>query len=429
MEIIDLIRNYFPENQNLKDKIITDISMDTRNVKKGSLFFAIKGGNYHIYEALENGAELVIYDDKNLKMDDKRCILVDDTVLFMQDLAKDYRKSLDVTVVAITGSNGKTTTKDMVYSVLSQRYKVQKTQGNHNNHIGLPYTILKAHSDDEVLVLEMGMSDFGEIDFLCSIAAPDYGVITNIGESHLEYLKSKENVFKAKGELLKYISPENTIVFGDDKYLKDVEGIKAGYGEENEFRISEFDENDSGAEFNISGEIYFIPINGSHNALNASFAVALGTKMGLSVSEIKGGLKKLNITPMRFQKIEMGDKLYINDAYNANPTSMRLSLETFDKLYNDGSCKIIVLGDMLELGEESEKYHRSIKCTLDKTKADHIFLYGKEMKNLWLSCQGDERVSYFSDKKEIIKEIDSVLGKRVILLKGSRGMKLEEIIK
>jgi UDP-N-acetylmuramoyl-tripeptide--D-alanyl-D-alanine ligase len=429
MGIIDLIKNYFPENSSLSKIVITDVHMDTRKIKEGSLFFAIKGGNAHIEEALINGARLVIYDDPNLKVQDERCIFVKDTVRFMQDLARDYRKSIGIKVVAITGSNGKTTTKDMVHSVLSKKYRTQKTQGNHNNHIGLPYTILRAHSSDEILVLEMGMSDFGEIDLLCSIAAPDYGIITNIGESHLEYLKSKENVFKAKGELIKYISSENTIIFGDDKYLKSVDGIKVGYKEESDFRISEFSENNSGSEFKLSGNRYFIPINGSYNALNASFAVALGLKMGLSVSEIQSGLREINLTPMRFQKIEKEDILYINDAYNANPTSMRLALETFDKLYNDGSCKILVLGDMLELGEESEKYHRNIKESLDKVKADYIFLYGNEMKNLWSRYQEDEKVFYFLDKQDIIKKIASFDGKKVILIKGSRGMKLEEIIK
>jgi UDP-N-acetylmuramoyl-tripeptide--D-alanyl-D-alanine ligase len=429
MGIIDLIKNYFPENSSLSKIVITDVHMDTRKIKEGSLFFAIKGGNAHIEEALINGAGLVIYDDPNLKTKDERCIFVKDTVRFMQDLARDYRKDLGIKVVAITGSNGKTTTKDMVHSVLSKKYRTQKTQGNHNNHIGLPYTILRAHSSDEILVLEMGMSDFGEIDFLCSIAAPDYGIITNIGESHLEYLKSKENVFKAKGELLKYISSENTIIFGDDEYLKNVDGIKVGYKEENNFRISEFSENNSGSEFKLSGNRYFIPINGSYNALNASFAVALGLKMGLSVSEIQSGLREINLTPMRFQKIEKEGILYINDAYNANPTSMRLALETFDKLYNDGSFKILVLGDMLELGEESEKYHRDIKESLDKVKADYIFLYGNEMKNLWSRYQENEKVFYFLDKKDIIKKIASFDGKKVILIKGSRGIKLEEIIK
>ncbi|WP_321329318.1 UDP-N-acetylmuramoyl-tripeptide--D-alanyl-D-alanine ligase [uncultured Ilyobacter sp.] len=429
MKILDLLRDYFPEKKILESVDIENVCMDSREVKKGSLFFAIKGGNNHVEEAIKNDAALVVYDSKDLLIKDEKAILTEDTISFMQRLAKDYRKSNKTKVVAITGSNGKTTTKDMVYSVLSQRFRTKKTQGNHNNHIGLPYTILKAQPEDEILVLEMGMSGFGEIDLLCNIAFPDYGIITNIGESHLEYLKSKENVFKAKGELLKYVHSENTIIFGDDYYLKNIPGIKVGYGDENTFKISEFIENDKGAQFKLAGKSYQIPVNGEHNVINASFAVALGLKMGLSVSEIEKGLEEVELTPMRFQKIEKGKNLYINDAYNANPTSMKLAVETFDKLYNKKVCKIIVLGDMLELGEKSEEYHKNIKDYLVRTKADYIFLYGSEMKNLCSVCQEDKRVHYFEDKASISEKIESIKEKSVILLKGSRGMKLEEIIK
>ncbi len=429
MKIIDLIRGYFPEKIFLKDVELTDVSMDSREIKKGSLFFAIKGGNNHIKEAFEKGAALVIYDDPNLKIQDERSIFTEDTVKFMQNLARDYRKSIDIKVVAITGSNGKTTTKDMIYSVLSQKFRTKKTQGNHNNHIGLPYTILKANPTDEVLVLEMGMSGLGEIDLLCSIALPDYGIITNIGESHLEYLKTKENVFRAKGELFEYVDPEKTIIFGDDIYLKNADGIKIGYGDKNTHIISEFIEKNTGVEFKICGDRYVIPVNGAYNAVNGSFAVILALKMGLSVCEIQDGLENLELTPMRFQKIEKSGKLYINDAYNANPTSMKLAIETFNRLYNDGVCKIMVLGDMLELGEKSREYHRKLKEVLNKSRADHIFLYGNEMKELWSACEDDKRVRYFTDKKDIIEKIDSFSEKTVILLKGSRGMKLEEIIK
>ncbi|WP_320047378.1 UDP-N-acetylmuramoyl-tripeptide--D-alanyl-D-alanine ligase [uncultured Ilyobacter sp.] len=429
MKIIDLLRDYFPKKKILESVDIEDICMDSREVKKGSLFFAIKGGNNHVEEAIKNDAALVVYDSEELLITDEKSIFTEDTISFMQKLAKDYRKSNKTKVVAITGSNGKTTTKDMVYSVLSQRFRTKKTQGNHNNHIGLPYTILKAQPEDEVLVLEMGMSGFGEIDLLCNVALPDYGIITNIGESHLEYLKSKENVFKAKGELLKYVHSENTIIFGDDYYLRNIPGTKVGYGNENTFKISEFIENDRGAEFKLAGKSYRIPINGEHNVINASFAVVLGLKMGLSLSEIEKGLEEVELTPMRFQKIEKGEKLYINDAYNANPTSMKLAIETFDKLYNKRACKIIVLGDMLELGEKSGEYHKNIKDYLIRSKAEYIFLYGREMKNLWSVCREDKRVYYFKDKDSISEKIESIKEKSVILLKGSRGMKLEEIIK
>ena len=197
---------------NLKE--IANVVMDSRKVKENSLFFAINNGNNYIDEVLEKGATLVIAD--NYLGSDKRVIKVEDTIVAMQELARDYRMALKLVIIGITGSNGKTTTKDMVYSVLSQKYRCKKTEGNYNNHIGLPFTILQLEDGDEIAVLEMGMSGFGEIDKLCEISSPDYGIITNIGDSHLEFLKTRENVFKAKGEMIKYISEENLIVYGDD---------------------------------------------------------------------------------------------------------------------------------------------------------------------------------------------------------------------
>ena len=206
---------------------IENVIMDSRKVQKGDLFFAINNGNQYINEVLEKGASVVVAD--NYLGDDKRVFKVPNTVEFMHKLAKEYRKALGLKVIAITGSNGKTTTKDMIYSVLSRKYITKKTEGNYNNHIGLPFTILQLKEKDEIVVLEMGMSGFGEIDLLSSIAKPNIGVITNIGDSHLEFLKTRENVFKAKTELLNYVFSENTYIIGDDQYLKNVVGNKIGF--------------------------------------------------------------------------------------------------------------------------------------------------------------------------------------------------------
>ena len=206
---------------------IENIIMDSRKVQKGDLFFAINNGNKYINEVLEKGASIVVAD--NYLGDDKRVFKVLNTVEFMQKFAKEYREALGLKVIAITGSNGKTTTKDMIYSVLSRKYITKKTEGNYNNHIGLPFTILQLKEKDEIVVLEMGMSGFGEIDLLSSIAKPDIGVITNIGDSHLEFLKTRENVFKAKTELLNYVSSENTYIIGDDQYLKNFVVNKIGF--------------------------------------------------------------------------------------------------------------------------------------------------------------------------------------------------------
>lgn len=405
---------------------IEKIIMDSRKVQKGDLFFAINNGNKYIDEVLKKGASIVVAD--NYPGEDKRVFKVPNTVEFMQKLAKEYREALGLKVIAITGSNGKTTTKDMIYSVLSRKYKTKKTEGNYNNHIGLPFTILQLEEKDEVVVLEMGMSGFGEIDLLSSIAKPDIGVITNIGDSHLEFLKTRENVFKAKTELLNYVSSENTYIIGDDLYLKNVAGNKIGFNRENNFVIEDFIDSNDGMSFKIEDSEYNLNVNGKHNALNAGMAIAIGKRFGLTSEEIKEGLKNLHLTPMRFQKIEKEDLIYINDAYNASPISMEYSLNTFDKLFNNMK-KIVVLGDMLELGEKEIEFHREIIEKALSIKCDKIYLYGERMKKAYDLLEKNDKIRCFNNKEDIVKLIANEIEKIAVLLKGSRGMKLEEIIK
>ncbi|MEG2437712.1 MAG: UDP-N-acetylmuramoyl-tripeptide--D-alanyl-D-alanine ligase, partial [Cetobacterium sp.] len=270
-----------------------------------------------------------------------------------------YREALGLKVVAITGSEGKTTTKDLVYGVLSKKYKTKKTLGNYNNQIGLPYTILQLEDDDEVAVLELGMSALGEIDRLSEIAAPNFGIITNVGDSHLEYLINRDNVFLAKTEILKHVDKNNVLVFGDDPYLKNLNTLKIGFNKNSDYLIKDFVETYEGAEFKLNDDEYFIPLNGKHNSLNASFAIAMGQILGMDYQEIKNSLIDISITGMRFQKIQKEEVLYINDAYNASPVSMEAALNTFLSLPIDKK-KIVVLGDALELGEEEIKYHMQI---------------------------------------------------------------------
>ena len=409
---------------NLKE--IANVVMDSRKVKENSLFFAINNGNNYIDEVLEKGATLVIAD--NYLGSDKRVIKVEDTIVAMQELARDYRKALKLVIIGITGSNGKTTTKDMVYSVLSQKYRCKKTEGNYNNHIGLPFTILQLEAGDEIAVLEMGMSGFGEIDKLCEISSPDYGIITNIGDSHLEFLKTRENVFKAKGEMIKYISEENLIVYGDDFYLRNLVGVTVGFGDNCKEQIRDFQDMESGLEFMLDGENYHVGLNGKHNCLNAAMSVVIGKKLKIDSSLIQKGFQNLELTPMRFQKIEKDSIIYINDAYNASPISMNYSLETFDKLYNDRE-KIVVLGDMLELGENEIEYHKQVLEKALSIRVDKIYIYGERMKKAQSLLENSDKIEHFQDKKRISEKIKkSPLERKAVLLKGSRGMKMEEII-
>ena len=427
MKINEAFIEVFKEKKIILQEDINKVQMDSRLVEEGDIFFAIGGGNNFVASCLEKGANFVVYDDPEVNIQNDRAILVEDTVTAMQDVAKAYRKILDVKIIGITGTNGKTSTKDIVHSILSQKYNVIKSQGNYNNHIGLPYTILQISEKDEFAVLEMGMSSFGEIDLLCDISGINYGIITNIGESHLEFLGTVANVFKAKGEMIKYLDEDKIIVFGDDEYLNKVTGIKVGYELENNFILDSVVEDEDGVSFNLNGEEYYLPINGYYNAINASLGIVLGNELEMNFEEIKCGLENSRLSAMRYEKTFIKDRLYINDAYNADPLSMKSALKSFDKLYNS-TYKVLVLGDMLELGENSENYHRDLKDDILKIKVDKVYLYGNEMKALKEVLKESDKVSYFSEKQDIKKEIEKSDVKTTVLLKGSRGMKLEEII-
>ena len=419
----------FMRNKNieLKECEIKNVQIDSRKVGVGDLFFAIRGGNDFVEDALLKGASFVIYDSENINCTSEKAVKCSDTVTFLQEMASFYRKKMDPIVIAITGSNGKTTTKDILYSIMSKKYKGKKTEGNYNNHIGMPYTIMQLEEDDKFIILEMGMSGFGEIDLLAKIAEPDYGIITNIGHSHLEHLKTRENIFKAKTELVPYV--KNKMIFcNEDEFLKKCEGIKAGKNGEvtaEEIRCSE-----EGSEYvlNIFGKKYPVKTNltGEHNVINETMAAAVAKFCEIEDTIIVEALKSVEISKMRFQKIEKNDIIYINDAYNASPMSMKAALESFAGMYKE-ITRIVVLADMLELGEESEKLHIALSEPLKNGGFDYIFLFGEKMKSL-NKVMGNES-KHYGDKIEIINAINQIKGKKVVLLKGSRGMKLEEIIK
>lgn len=444
---------------------INRIVMNSKEIRNKDLFVAIRGGNNFINEALENGA-YVVYDNKNVIIDEKfkdNVFLVDDSILFLQQFAKKWREALDLKIIGITGSNGKTTVKDIIYHLLSKKYKVKKTEGNYNNHIGLPFTLLRAEKDDDFMILEMGMSDFGEIKLLAEIAEPNVSIITNIGESHLEFLKTKENVFKAKTEILPY-TKEAVIINGDDEYLKNIEKVVNNAKKEvktikvlnmkknkimentlnfyyeivkfneikSEFNLKYFEEKD----FKIIDKNYETNLLGEHNILNEVFAIAVGKQFKLEDDYIENALKNIKLTDMRFQKIEIENKIYINDAYNASPSSMKKSLETFSKIFNDME-KIVVLGDMLELGEKEMEYHENLLNDIQKAQINKVYLFGNRMKALYKKILEQKEIDgikqkeiiYFENKQDIINKINESNNKKAILVKASRGIRLEEIIK
>ena len=409
---------------------IKNVVMDSRKVIKGSLFFAINNGNSYVKDVLDKGASLVIADNTDIK--DERVIKVTDTIATMQDLATKYRKKLDIQVVGITGSNGKTTTKDIVYSLLSTKAKTLKTEGNYNNHIGLPYTLLNVTDEEKFVVLEMGMSSLGEIKRLGEISGPNYAIITNIGDSHIEFLKTRDNVFKAKTELLEFVDKENTFVCGDDEYLEKLDVNKVGFNENNTYKIESYEFSNKDSKFILDGKEYEMPLLGKHNISNTAIAIELAKKIGLTDEEIQKSLKEVKISNMRFQEIKIGNDIYINDAYNASPMSMKAAIDTLNEIYDD-KYKIAILGDMLELGENEIDYHLDVLNYLLDKKIKLVYLYGERMKkayDIFMKNRSEEyRFWYYPTKKGIVESLKNIKMEKVILLKASRGIKLEEIIK
>ena len=409
---------------------IKNVVMDSRKVIKGSLFFAINNGNSYVKDVLDKGASLVIADNTDIK--DERVIKVTDTIATMQDLATKYRKKLGIQVVGITGSNGKTTTKDIVYSLLSTKAKTLKTEGNYNNHIGLPYTLLNVTDEEKFVVLEMGMSSLGEIRRLGEISSPNYAIITNIGDSHIEFLKTRDNVFKAKTELLEFVDKENTFVCGDDEYLGKLDVNKVGFNENNTYKIESYKFSNKDSKFILDGKEYEMPLLGKHNISNTAIAIELAKKIGLTDEEIQKSLKEVKISNMRFQEIKIGNDIYINDAYNASPMSMKAAIDTLNEIYND-KYKIAILGDMLELGENEIDYHIDVLNYLLDKKIKLVYLYGERMKkayDIFMKNRSEEyRFWYYPTKEGIVESLKNIKMEKVILLKASRGIKLEEIIK
>ena len=423
-KMVEIITKILP----IKTKILNigNVQMDSRKIEKDDIFFALNSGKNYIQQVLEKGASLVICDDKKWEGHEKVAV-VEDTLKAMQEIAKEYRKSLPVKIIGVVGSNGKTTTKDIVYSVLSSKYKCVKTEGNYNNHIGVPYTLLQIKENDEFAVVEMGMSSRGEIKFLCETALPDYGIITNIGDSHLEFLLNRENVFIEKSEIKNYVDKDRLIIFGDDFYLKNLNGIKVGFEKNNNFIIKNYTETSDGVSFEIEKEKYNFEMNGKHNCINAAFGTVIGKIAGLSYEEIERGLENCKVTPMRFQKIEKNGIKYINDSYNASPVSMRYSLETLADAYK-GISKIAVLADMGELGKDELKYHIEVLEYAVALDIEKIIVFGNIMKEAAEKIENREKLIIAETKEEIKNIIRKDFADRVVLIKGSNFNHLWEIM-
>ncbi|MDB4866834.1 MAG: UDP-N-acetylmuramoyl-tripeptide--D-alanyl-D-alanine ligase [Cohnella sp.] len=429
------------------------VSTDTRNLSPGQLFVPLSGerfdGHDYLRTAVNAGAAASLWNRDRPVPEHAGIplLLVDDVLAALQRLAARYLESLQAKVVAVTGSNGKTTTKDLITSVLSTRLRVHKTEGNLNNHIGLPLTILRTEPGTEVLVLEMGMSDRGEIALLSSLARPDLAVITNIGESHLLQLGSRRNIARAKLEIAQGLKPGGVLILnGDEPLIAEELGGTAlpdqtaivTFGESRgcDLSVGHIGVSAERTRFDVHTgahvDSYEIPIPGKHNALNALAAIAVARAFGLTAEQIGEGLSATKLTGMRIERIRaLNGAMVLHDAYNASPTSVRAAIDLVAGL-SGYRRKRLVLGDMLELGPDEAAFHAEIGRSVSPQIADVVYLHGP------LSVYTAEAaapafaagaVRHFADKRELAQTLlQETAPDDLVLVKASRGMKMEEIV-
>jgi UDP-N-acetylmuramoyl-tripeptide--D-alanyl-D-alanine ligase len=413
----------------------TGVSTDSRSVQKGQIFFALWGDNYngnkYAADALAKGALCAVIDDP--QFEGENTILVDDCLFELQALAAHFRKELNVPVLAITGTNGKTTTKELIAAILSRKFKVHFTKGNLNNHIGVPLTILSAPANTEMLIIEMGASHIGEIRTLCLIANPEYGIITNIGTAHIEGFGSVEGVVKTKTELYEHLRTVNGIALYNDKDPLLTERIfktinkAVPYSDPDgidlliDLVLSDLNLKIS---INYLHHTYNLSTNlfGSYNLENIRAAVATGLFFGVEMKEIVDAVEKYQPANNRSQIRATKNNTLICDSYNANPTSMLLAIDSFSAIKSDK--KIIILGDMLELGEKSEEEHIRVLNMLQSQLAEMVLLVGPVFQKI--SPKSGFKTFDNVDKLTEFLKRDPVKG-NTILIKGSRGIRLEKI--
>jgi UDP-N-acetylmuramoyl-tripeptide--D-alanyl-D-alanine ligase len=425
------------------------LSTDSSICRAGEIFVALRGekfdGHQFVARVLSADALAAVVEanwfasQKRLKKIPRgNLIVVDETLMALQQIGNMIRRRWGKTIIAITGSNGKTTTKELVAEVLAQNQAVHKTTGNLNNHIGVPLTLAELGHGHDVAVIEMGTNHYGEIARLCEIAEPNYGLITNVGRGHIEFFKTLDGVAKAKGELFEYLHRRGGIAFlnADDPKLKTVlpSGAKAiTYGLQQpaqvQGKIVGVDENGC-VTLAWKNQNIHLAIPGAHNAGNALAAIALGDYFSVAPEKIRLRLENTPPVAKRMQILKRGELTIINDAYNANPESMAAALEFLAAMpVHSNGRRIAVLGDMLELGEAASSAHEEIGVMVRELPIQAIFAYGAHMQHLVQAIGETKWAEHFEDKLRLGEEVSrSVRPNDVILLKGSRGMAMEEVI-
>jgi UDP-N-acetylmuramoyl-tripeptide--D-alanyl-D-alanine ligase len=429
-------------------KDVTSVTIDTRKIPANSLFIAIEGTNFDghsfISEAVKRGAKAVIVNENKLSVTEKikvPVITVPDTISALGNIAGIWRRKLNTKIIGITGSAGKTSTKEILVQILSEKYKVNKTIGNNNNHIGVPLTILSTQNQHDVLVVELGTNHFGEIKYTAEILQPDYALITNIADSHLEFFKDRNGVLKEKWILVEVTESRKGLVFinNDDKLLNksgdkldnkisyafnsksDVKGKLLGYNEEGQTKI---ELSYSKKKMSLSSPLY-----GEQNAKNLLAAVAVAFKLGLSTRQIIAGVKKLKAADKRLNVKKLNNITVIDDTYNANPESMKASLDLLGKMTSFKN-RVAVLGDMFELGEDEIELHKNLDSVIKNNKINSVITIGSRMKHLSeLLINTGIETKHFNIREALSSYLDKRdFSNSVILVKGSRGMKMEEFV-
>ena len=406
------------------------VSTDTRKITSKSIFFALKGknfdGNEYALQALKMGASFVIVDNdfKNDLYNDQ-IIKVENVLQTLQELSKFNRQQSSAKVIALTGSNGKTSTKELIKTVLENKYDVVCTEGNLNNHIGVPLSLLKIKPDTEIAIIEMGANNFGEIDFLTKLILPDIGYITNFGKAHLEGFKNIDGVIKGKTELYRWIlkNKKSILINSDDKTQTkfiDDNSVTFGSKENSHYNFNDISENKVSVKY--KNKIISTNLYGNYNFSNVCAAISLGLFFKIDIDIISKKLQNFELKNNRSEFVIKDDKKIILDAYNANPSSMKSAIESFDMV---SGTKIAILGDMYELGDKKEKEHKEIIKYCLLKKIDNFVFIGEIFYN-----QKIEKPShyFFRNKNDFFEKFKSISAKN-ILIKGSRGMKMEEIYK
>ncbi len=410
------------------------VCTDTRKLKKNQIYFALKGdnfdGNKFVNQALKKGASYAVVDDSSLQ-NQPHCIFVENVFETLQLLANFHRNQLSIPIIGITGSNGKTTTKKLVYTLLSKKFKTQATQGNLNNHIGVPLTLLSFHAQTEYGVVEMGANHQKEIDFLCSISQPDYGLITNFGKAHLEGFGGVEGVIKGKSELYQHLSKNNGIAFinNDDpkqvELTKNMKSISVGRTTEANYQF-DLQQSFPFIKFSFKDATFTTPLSGEYNFQNVINAVGIAIYFGVEIDLIQKALEDFEPEENRSQFIQKKSHQILLDAYNANPSSMEASIKNFSQHQNE---KSLILGDMFEIGEDTYMEHFNIFKLCQQEAFSNVYFCGSLFYKALENASLPKGYQVFETYEQLATAIQKNLPEnQLILIKGSRGMQLERIL-